>query len=215
MSNEHNYFITIIADHLNGRETNLPNFEVDWEKLTRISKYHEMSGALYYQCKTFMASEYVEELSRNVSSELFFYVNRIEMEQRIAATFEKEKAPCFLVKGTRVAEYYPVPALRSMGDSDIVIHEEDVPKIHPILQNMGFTCKYKSSSYYMNDMLFEFHSHLVSGNEADSRVSEYFDDCWRHVQQGKLDWNFHFLFLMHHFQRHFFHSGVGFATLRT
>lgn len=204
------YFISLLADYINERKTDTPSFFIDWEALIACSKRHEMSGILYYQCREFIPEKYKEQLSSNLSSELFYYANRIELEKKIINRFSEESVACFIVKGTAVAEYYPMPALRSMGDTDLLIHKEDYDKAHKMLLSMGFLCKIINASYYKDEMLFEIHAQLISDSYMNnSELCAYFSDYWKYVDSGKLDWNYHFLFLIFHFWRHFFDSGVG------
>ena len=44
-----------------------------------------------------------------------------------------------LMKGSVVQESYPVPALRSMGDIDIIIHTEDREKTDAVMQAEGYS----------------------------------------------------------------------------
>lgn len=46
---------------------------------------------------------------------------------------QRREVPMILIKGSVVKDYYPVPALRSMGDADIVIYTKDRQKIDEVL----------------------------------------------------------------------------------
>ena len=67
-------------------------------------------------------------------------------------------------KGAVVADLYPQPALRSMGDVDVLIHESDRELVHHILINNGFVFSKESDIVwiYKRDIItFEIHTQLI------------------------------------------------------
>ena len=121
----------------------------------------------------------------------------------------------FTIKGASIACFYPFPAFRTMGDTDIVIQSEDREEADKRLRGLGLNCVSsfddREWQYYRNDMEFELHDHLVYSESVNVDEHErYFNDFWKHVDGNELNWNFHFLFLIFHLRKHFMNSGVGF-----
>lgn len=121
--------------------------------------------------------------------------------------------PYFVIKGPEIAEYYPVPALRTMGDVDIVVKDRSVA--HEVMIKQGFTNITKLSDrewqYYKMNMEFELHDRLVYKELINMDLQEvFFNDFWKYVENNKIDLNFHFVFLIYHLKKHFMNSGVGF-----
>ena len=201
------FFITLLSDFLNKRETKQPE-DIDWAELMRVAKLHEMAGIVYYQCKNFIPVEYQEQLNEFNASTLFYYANRVKEEKTVLQKLRDAGVRCFIIKGSAVAAYYPAPALRTMGDTDIVV--DDAEKAHEVLMASGYTCKTKCAAYYKNDLLFEIHDHLTYVNGINSPdLVDFFNGYWDYVKDGELDWSFHLLFIILHLRGHFYGSGVG------
>jgi hypothetical protein len=205
------HLLQILKDHIHSTPTT--PFTTDWSALIALAKKHEVAGILFFQCKDFIPEPYLTELNTLYSSVMFFYANRQSLIQKIESSLSDIQH--FTIKGSSVAAYYPFPAFRTMGDTDIVVHTEDRVEADKRLRSLGLNCiatpENHDWQYFYNDMEFEIHDHLVYPQtiNVDKQV-EYFNDFWKHVKGNKLDWNFHFMFLILHLRKHFMNSGVGF-----
>lgn len=121
-----------------------------------------------------------------------------------------------------VAGLYPLPALRTMGDCDIVVKPEDKEYAHNVFIRLGYENGQKQDhewTYFKNGLEFELHHSLLydeRGNTDESRA--FCGKAWDYVKEenGKeesgryvLDWNFHYIFLLLHLHKHLIHMGVG------
>ena len=205
-----NPLITILSDYLN--ESTSSYSSVDWVEMYHLAKKHEVSAIVFSQCKESIPWEIFKDYERSYSVTLFYYANRQNLMGKIEASlFDVEH---FSIKGNSVAKFYPVPAYRTMGDTDIVIHSEDRDEVDKRLKNIGLEChssiENREWQYHFNSMEFELHDHLVYSESINVGGQEnYFNDFWKYVHNNELDWNFHFLFLMFHLRKHFMNSGVG------
>ena len=205
------HLLQILKDHIHSTPT-IP-FTTDWPALIALAKKHEVAGILFFQCKNFIPEPYLTELNTLYSSVMFFYANRQNMTRRIESALADIQH--FTIKGSSVADYYPFPAFRTMGDTDTVVHSADRVEVDKRLKSLGLNCVSsfddREWQYYKNDMEFELHDHLVYSESVNvDKQVEYFNDFWKHVKGNKLDWNFHFMFLILHLRKHFMNSGVGF-----
>lgn len=201
----------IIQDHIRSKPT--APFDADWDALIALAKQHEVTAILYAQCKDFIPEPYLDDLQRYFSTVLFFHANRRKMMEKIDEALGDIEH--FTIKGASVATFYPFPAYRTMGDTDIVIHTKDREEADRRLRELGLECVSsfddREWQYHRNDMEFELHDHLVYSEtvNVDKQV-EYFNDFWKYVKDGELDWDFHFMFLIFHLRKHFMNSGAGF-----
>jgi len=205
------HLLQILKDHIHSVPT--APFTADWSALIAQSKQHEVAAIVYYQCKDFIPEPYLTKLNNLYNSVIFFYSNRQWLTQKIEASISDIQH--FTIKGASVAAYYPFPAFRTMGDTDIVIHTVDREEVDKRLRALGLNCVSsfddREWQYYRNDMEFELHDHLVYSESVNvDKQVEYFNDFWKHVKGNELDWNFHFMFLILHLRKHFMNSGVGF-----
>lgn len=201
-------FLSLLSDFLNKRETLRLTEGINWEELIKVAKLHEMAGIILCQCRDSIPNKYRETLEQVNASTLFYYANRLKEENIILRKLRESGVHCFIIKGSTVAAYYPIPALRTMGDTDIVVN--DVNKAHEVLMASGCRCKTKNAAYYKNDLLFEIHDHLTYETVINSpKLVSFFNDFWKYVKDGELDCSFHLLFLILHLRSHFYGSGVG------
>ena len=222
MTDEQRFFIQTLSDHLNGRETEArPG--LDWDALLSCADSHQVSGILYQQCAAFLPASVSPVLLQRQATELFYYHNREALFGRIADALSEAEIPFFSVKGLEVARFYPVPALRTMGDCDIVVHPGDREAVHGIMTAFGFENTQKNDLEWMyrkDALMFEIHDRLLYDEAANTEQDRSkVDEVWDYVRptgkgtRGELDWSFHFLFLLLHFKKHLIHSGVGFRQV--
>lgn len=201
----------ILRDHLNNEPTS--PFQTDWEELLAISKAHEVTAIVYSQCKDFIPKHILPEYERSYSSVVYYYLNRTKLLAEVDAQISD--IDHFTIKGASVASYYPIPAFRTMGDTDIVVRTEDREEVHRRLLEMGFSSHSKFDDrewqYYKNSMELELHDHLVYKEAVnEEKQVHYFNSFRKYMDRNVLDWDFHFMFLIFHLRKHFMNSGVGY-----
>lgn len=202
------YFFILLSDYVYKRKSRPPKSDVNWEELIKVAKFHNLSGIVYFQCKKFIPNEYRETMEKSCATTLFNYANRLKEEKTVLLKLKETGVSCFIIKGSVVAAFYPIPALRTMGDTDIVV--DDADKTHDVLISSGYECKTKCAVYVKNGFLYEVHDHITHVNEINStELVKFFNDYWDYVKDGELDCNFHLLFLILHLRSHFYGSGVG------
>lgn len=217
MTLEQSFFIQILKDHLQGYKTKLDS-GINWNTVASYARIHQVEGIVFYQCKQFLPPDVADLLNRKFSATLFYYKNRERAAKDIGKAFDKASIPFFIVKGMNIAACYPIPLLRTMGDLDIVVHEEDKTKADAVLLTMGYSGGEKVPDYdwgyNRNKIHVELHHQLFyvePGRNKTSRIqADFFNQCWNYVVNGKLDWNFHFLFILAHLRKHIVNSGAGF-----
>lgn len=201
------FFIEVLSDHLNKRQTVVAG-DVNWDELIASAKKHEMVALLQSQCKDFVPNQYRELLEQANISAAFYYANRINEEQQIRESLGMIRS--FIIKGTSIAAYYPSPYLRTMGDSDIVVDESDMEKVHAIMLKRGYDAI--SIGNYKKDIIgVEIHTRLASKTTYTTNTDiDFFNNYWAYYHDNMIDWNFHFLFIMRHLRSHLTGNGVGF-----
>lgn len=211
MTNEQSFFITALSDHLHGRKSSLPD-GLDCELLLSIAREQQLGGILFVQTG-------MEALERRFYWELLQAANRRKLLEDIHSAFNENDIPYILIKGTEIARFYPQPELRTMGDSDILVHEADKEKAAALLVSMGFTVCKKSETEWLflkNGVAFELHHRLLYDESVNlAPLKSWTDRVWEfaHPEEGTrfaVSNEFHFVFLLLHLRKHFLNSGVGF-----
>ncbi len=214
MTVEQQFIIQVLSDFLNNRKTSQKN-DFDWVEIWTLSRQHQIGGIVYYQCKDFIPDNVRSYFDKEYSASVYYYLNRQADMSALDSAFRKENIPYFIVKGLAVSVYYPVPELRTMGDTDIVVHPEDRSRARDMLIQNGFHEEKAFTDtewhYSHHEMDYELHDHLLYDETVnEGKFKDFINDYWDYVQDNKLDPNFHFLFLLIHLRKHLMNSGVGF-----
>lgn len=221
MNREWSFLLRVLSDFINGRKTDVDN-GLDWQKIVQSAHAHQIEGIVYYQCKSYLKNNRdTERISNKLSAAygatLFHYTNRKMMNEKIIRAFQEQHIPFFVLKGEAVAGCYPIPALRTMGDTDIVVKLSDKPKAHDLMISNGLVNKNQGErdwQYEKNGLKYEMHSHLVFEDYVcNAKQTSFFNSCWDYWNGDAitpmLDWNFHFLFLLQHLRGHIMTTGAG------
>ena len=213
MTKEQEYLINILQDHIAGRTTE-PLENADWLAISNLARIHQVDGIVYAQCKNFIPSDALQKFAQAYSAVIYYYVNRQKDMIQITDAMRKNNIPCFSVKGLEVAQYYPVPALRTMGDCDIIVRPDDFYAAADVMNRLGFfgTANIDRSEWKgeRNGILYEVHGTLVKNDmHIKDYQTKFFNDFMPYVCDGVLDWNFHFLFLFAHLYKHIVKTGAG------
>ena len=218
MTTEQSLILRALADFVNERKT-VYEGEIDIESLYSIGKKQEVCGILYHQLQT-NTSVRNSLLLRSYVFSLKRYHNRMALLSKIDAEFNEHKIPYVIMKGSEIAALYPVPALRTMGDSDVIVHPEDKERAHLIFEELGLVreCEGPNEWIYRCDgMEFELHHRMMNDEVANYDSHKAFmNRHWQYAKaedgkcQHHFEWNFHFVFLVMHLRKHFIDSGVGF-----
>ena len=207
------FFIRILADHIDHRNTALVD-DIDWNVISCLSSSHDVDGIVFYQCKGFIPAEYYKQYEELFGLSVFESAKRKREFVNVQGLLKSADIPFFTVKGFNVAEYYPVPVLRTMGDCDIIVNQGDMARTMTLMRALGYEGidneRADSWGCRRGDFLFEFHDKLVEDGEFPNINQNVFFNNWdEYVHNEKLDWNMQFLFLLMHLRKHFINSGVG------
>lgn len=218
---EQQFFLKILADHIHRQATYTPE-GLDWMEIMRYAKSHQVEGIVWYQCRSYLSTKLeLEKIRKRLETaslaEVFYFGNNQQALQELEYTFRNQKIQCIILKGLSVAGLYPIPAYRTMGDMDIVVHKNDLNHIQDIMYQLGYQRQQgeRVQSYYRGLTKVEVHHQLVNEQNLETaRRRTFFNHVWDYVceEDGNycLDWNFHFLFLVEHTKQHFSANGVGF-----
>lgn len=189
-----------------------------------FSKNHQVTAIIYYQCKSFIDDSIIlKRMQRQYSLTLYNSINIRNRYKRIAEALTSADVSFIQVKGLHIATLYPVPELRTMGDIDLLVHQEDFEKVADIFLGFGFQYGKKTEheiTFYNNSLYYEIHELMINDPMApDELRKKFYNDYWNHLDVGYslkkggekvLDWSFYFLFLLQHMRQHILWEGIGF-----
>lgn len=218
MNKEQIFFLQILSDFVHNTETE-KQYGLDWSKIMTYAEKHELSGIVYRQCKKQLPEYERLKLEKSCAAECFLYVNQKSQYKAVAAQLSGKNIRFIPVKGLQIAQYYPEPACRTMGDIDLVIDKEQLFAIDTVFKQNGFVLEkstehewdYRKKSFY-----YELHGSLYESDDPHRRKAvEFYSDLWDHTYRSPegehlLDWNYHFVYLLQHIRQHLLWEGIGF-----
>lgn len=215
LTKETEYFIEVLSDFIQEKKSTI-NSNVNMQAILEMAHKQQVESIFFYQLKDFFTDD---KLTKAYSLNCYYYTNRIFMLNKIHTAFKNNGIKYLIFKGTEISQYYPVPSLRSMGDSDILVAIEDKESAHKALIDLGFE-KFgldNSEWHYKNRGIeIELHHRMLFDEKVNLENHKKFTDTawdYAHTDDGTkyhLDMNFHLIYLILHLRKHFINSGVGF-----
>ena len=224
MTPEQTCFLQLLRPYVHGRPSTLPSFDVDWIKVARYAQEQSLCGIIYVQCRGFLTedSAALDLLHHGFYSAVYAAVNGEAALNQAADALERAGIPYLPFKGEVLRRYYPQPELRTMGDKDILIHQEHRKSVDQIMLLLGyekFVDNHAVWTYLKPNLMFEIHDVMFYEylrNTVDYR--EYFQHIWESAvpenDKGRYnpDPNYHFVYLMCHTAKHIINKGIGFRA---
>lgn len=133
----------------------------------------------------------------------------------VFCAFEAKWIDYLPVKGSVIKSLYPKPAMRIMGDADVLIRIEQYDRIRPIMEDLGFTEKPEHNHelpWNSKALHLELHRSLM----PEHHVQEYrhFANVWENAvltegHRYDLTPEDSFLYLFVHYMKHYRAGGIG------
>ena len=197
-------------------------------ELARIQRVEPLFFEAVYRWPIFRTWEKTPLLHRSVRQQVLTQTLRTAEFTRLNQTLAEAGLAPLVVKGIICRSLYPQPDHRPSGDEDLLIDEEDFPRVHEIFTQFGLRPWGKADSYEVpyrkegSPLYIELHKHLFPPeSEAYGSFNRFFEDA--HLRavtteiQGvpfrTLEHTDHFLYLILHAFKHFLHSGFGIRQL--
>ncbi|MBR0445667.1 MAG: nucleotidyltransferase family protein [Oscillospiraceae bacterium] len=104
---------------------------------------------------------------------------QLELIEKISQAFEKNGIDYMPVKGAILKTMYPSHELRGMSDADILIREEEYPRIRPVMEKLGFRESGESDHEHIwlhKYLKVELHKRLIPSYNKD--FYSFFGEGW-------------------------------------
>lgn len=215
--------IALIHSAISGKAKTLPDM-CDLAEIQELARKHQIENLIYYgaaNCGVDTALPVMKELF--VSTYKYMYMDQRQRQQlqKLMAAFDANEIRYLPLKGMLLKHLYPKTDMRIMGDADILIHEEQYPRIREIMQESGFVFDYETDHeivWKISGLTLELHKKLVP--ERSREFYAYFGTGWDFaVQSAANPYRYEFsketnmLFLFTHFTKHYIGSGIGIRHL--
>ena len=137
MDRQQALLITALRCAVTGASPELPN-EVDWGQLLRLARAHNVEGLVYEGLKSQTLPEEVKTyLSGATGRAIFQDVQQSYVYSQLCKTLLDAQIPHIFLKGSVLKHDYPIPALRTMSDMDVLVRSEDYAALEQASTSLG------------------------------------------------------------------------------
>lgn len=191
--------------------------------LFNIAEIHNLNPALFHVLKENksllkIADTVLYKKQKKEYRYAMYYATQLdEYIDEINRAFSDKHLKILFFKGAQLRNYYPISFLRTMGDLDCLIFENDRKTADKIM------CQLKYNSANKNLDVWEYNkgnihiemqsklSHNGVGNGFD--YTQYFSDAFNHTKTGynslQLENEYNLCYLFYHIAKHLSSTGVG------
>ena len=173
--------ILLTKSAISGQPEKLPE-NMDFQSVVNLMEHQGLTALCYLgalNCGIPEEDPIMQYLQDMYCVALISSERQLELIQSISQAFEENGIDHMPVKGTLMKALYPDHAMRYMCDADILIKEEQYPKIHPIMESLGFKETGESDHEHIWKhpfLMVELHKHLIPSYNKD--YYSYFGVGW-------------------------------------
>ena len=166
--------------------------DINWDEIIDEANAHSITGLIYPALKNIKNNNIDKDVINKLKKFTFYSAirqsNHIKATAEILQLFNENNIPVIVLKGLVVREYYPKPDLRTMCDSDVIIHKEDLAKVRELLLERGFHEEEDAGhhiAFLRNGFNLEIHWTLA--NETFRKGQECFQESiWDDAMKVKV-----------------------------
>ena len=221
---ETNALLALLAHEIFDQAMDIDASTVDWSAVLAEAGRHKVTALLY---PTIRELDGVPEAIFNKVCGTAITVATaseamLKEQRRILDLLEARQIPCAVLKGTSVAYLYPHPELRTIGDIDILVDEENLDEACKALQVDGFAPSYTAEKHLClqkGAVWVEMHRMVSVFPESEKGrfTKRYMTDALRHTQVVEISGvrfpmlsdAYQIIALLAHMEQHLATSGIG------
>lgn len=135
------YFLHLLKCGLKSEKPEEPPVGIDFEAIFELAKKQDVENIVFLS---------IDQLENNIDSNLYSiwqeaYYKRMKYSvfqdmalEELIEVFTKAGIDCMPLKGSVIKNYYPNPDLRSMGDIDFLVREQNRQVVRDIMHSLGY-----------------------------------------------------------------------------
>ena len=222
MDTDYMYFIELSKAAIYDTVPDLPSDSIDWQLIWDTADAQNILG-LIASAVLKLPSDYQPKNAEEWQQAMFQTIYVMNMRfcdfERMCKALKHMDVEFICMKGIVVKDYYPIPELRTMGDFDIFIKEQDLTKIEKAFLKNGYTIiKQPLCSTFINEKktVFEVFCTLQEEFRTDTEIMN------RQIVKNAVNWKENafmmqptdlFAYNIIHTAKHFVHEGCGIRNI--
>lgn len=197
----------------------LPEGEPAWSDFLTLAGKHGLLAMAYdglQKLGAVLPEQVSTYLQRAYMKAIFSDTQTAFLKEQLQAALEAAGVPHIFLKGAVLKAAYPVPALRTMCDVDVLVYTDDYPKIAQVAQSLGGKPGHSDGNHrnysFPGGVEVEFHPNLL---HHATPVGTQINPGWQYAKQGtagycrELTEEGFYLNTICHLANHFVDGGVG------
>lgn len=168
-------FCSLLGAALFRQRVELPG-EVDWDAVYDEAEAQAVQGLFYGLLPELpLTKELRTRWNRSCLATIAGGMRLGAAQEELCRLLEDNGIAAVILKGTSAAVYYPEPSLRTMGDIDFLVREEDYIRTCELLGHSGYMHashtgeSYRHESFVKDDCWFECHRSFAYRHWAEAR----------------------------------------------
>lgn len=213
-------FISVLKNYINNSSISIPPY-ANYTELFHLAGIHSVTGILAAMNRKYnlgFPDEFAKKLDAYMFSSVSMSVMWDKVYLEISSAMADNKIKNIVVKGPVVKRYYPDPDLRTMGDIDLIVHKDDMPRALKVMESLGFECEegcVDENKFMRKNICVELHEDLTSkdfgtGIDYKAEMQGLFDNVKNpdeYIQE--LTEEYHLIYLLLHAAQHLISEGCG------
>ena len=217
MTNEHKLLVGALAQAVAGKPLEHPG-EVDWQRLCDWADVHKVTPLVYdgLQKAGVLLPEDIKRRLQGAYMQTIFRDTQLEyMKKQLQAALVEAGLRHVFLKGAVLKYDYPVPALRTMCDLDVLIYAADFAALDEVAKKLGGASAHSDGNHrnyaFPGGVTVEFHPNLL---HHDTPVGTGINPGWQYAKEdsavsAELTEEGFYLNTICHLANHFVDGGVG------
>ena len=217
MTNEQKLLIDALARSVAGRSLEVPE-SVEWKKLCDWADFHKVTPLLYdgLQKAGVTVPDEIKKRLHGAYMQTIFRDTQLEhLKKQVEEALVESGIRHVFLKGAVLKYDYPVPALRTMCDLDVLVYAADFPALEKVSKKLGGQSGHSDGNHrnytFSGGVTVEFHPNLL---HHDTPVGTGINPGWQYVKNtadiaAELTEEGFYLNTLCHLANHFVDGGVG------
>ncbi len=220
MGNEEVLLIGSLAAAVTGKSFAMPD-TVDWQAFMQLCNVHGVAPLVYDGMQkagllAAMPDDVTQKYLRAYHRAVFWDSQFAYVKDQLSRALIDSAIPHIFLKGASLKYDYPIPALRTMSDLDVLVHTADYPALAKIAEALGGVAGHSDGNHrnyqFPGGVTVEFHPNLLHHNTP---VGTQINPGWQYAaapqpnQSGALTQEGFYLNTLCHLANHFVMGGVG------
>ncbi len=214
------YLLHLLACTLNGEKPIPSEEDTDWKSLLNLAQFHSVAGMISYAVNLLPCEkrpdDSINNMFRHYQGLSLVAESNISIETEIILNALSSSGVRVLpVKGYILKNDYPVPAMRSMTDVDIIYDAQKKQQVKEVFTQQGYTLSETGGELnFTKGDIFHYELHASKEGSDATNHTCFSDILSRAVYTdgslvGSLSNEDFYIFILNHLAKHFTSGGAG------